>query len=85
MKKYKAEANWRVSIEIVECDKETESSVWIKGRRNNKRSSYENYFDTFDEAREFCLYSAVKKVVSAQRALEEANIMLDIVKGMKEP
>jgi len=33
-------------VYTVEVERETESSVWIKGRRNAKVSEYSQYFDT---------------------------------------
>lgn len=33
-------------IQEVQVERETTTSVWIKGRRNNKRSSHINYWDT---------------------------------------
>lgn len=62
MKKYKAEAHWRVKIELVECERETDSCVWMDGRRRNKKGEYENFFDTFDEAKGFCLKVAEQLV-----------------------
>jgi hypothetical protein len=34
----------------VECEKKTDSYVWINGRRNSKVSDYRSYYDTEIEA-----------------------------------
>lgn len=41
---------WKPEIVAVECERETASCVYINGRRNAKRSGYENYCDTWEEA-----------------------------------
>jgi hypothetical protein len=90
MKKYKTVSNVKNLIEEVEVERETELCVWVwvtrwGGRelaRAAKRSSYENYFDTWDEARDFLrdarqsrLDSARDAVTSAERALAEINAL----------
>lgn len=89
MKKYKTTGNWSATIEVVECEKETAASVWVKwnptsiARRNNKRSSYENYFDSFQEAKDFLIKQGKTKVESARRGLEEANSYLGNANGLR--
>lgn len=69
----------------VEVERESDSSVWIKGRRNNKRSTYENYFDSWDEAKAYLLEKAESKAASCRRQLEYANGILGNIKGLKNP
>jgi len=56
MKKYLAHT-WRgyitPKIKEVEIEKETPASVWINGRRYQKYSEYEKYYDSFLEAYTF--------------------------------
>lgn len=82
MIKYKA-GGYRYLVEPVEIEKETESTITIKGRRHNKRSEYENYFDTQDEALAYLKEKAIRKAESARRNLllaesEYAKLMSDI-------
>jgi hypothetical protein len=72
-------------IKPVEVERETESSVWISGRRQSKRSSYQNYFDSWEEARAFKIEDCEREVAAARRELEYANSKLGNIKGMKKP
>jgi hypothetical protein len=81
-------------IESVEVERETEQSVWVCGvwhgkkvapRRHSKRSDWDNYFDTWEEAKAFLLANAERKVAHARRELEIANSELGNVKGLKPP
>jgi hypothetical protein len=84
--KYKAtKCTWGKMIEPVQVEKETASSVWINGRRNAKRTSYENYFDTWEEAKEFLTEYAENMLATARRSLETAQGFAGNVKGLKAP
>lgn len=76
---------WRGRIKTVEVERETESSVWINGRRNAKLNNYKNYFDTWEEAHSYLMEKAQRKVNEARKSLEQANSELGTVKGMKPP
>jgi hypothetical protein len=67
MKYYEASFN---AIKPVEVEKESESSVWIKGRVNKKISSYTGFFKTWDEARNYLINQIQQKIDSAKRSLE---------------
>ena len=70
--KYKA--SFMMQIELVECIKETEKTVTLlNGRKANKRSDYENYFDTFEDAKKYCIYFYKKKVCEIGYNLEKAK------------
>jgi len=45
-------------IEAIECERETETSVWIRGGRQLKRTSFINFFDTWEDAKQFLLDKA---------------------------
>jgi hypothetical protein len=69
MKKYKTDAcSWGVPayIEEVEVERETESSVWIKGRRNAKVTDYAMYFDTWEDAHDYLLKKCDEKIAYAK-------------------
>ena len=73
MTKYKTgDTRWGVMAEIepVEVDKDTDSSVWIRGRRRAKVSEYEVFHDTWQSAHEHLLRKATERVESLIRQLE---------------
>ena len=70
MKMYKS--NWRGVLEV-EVERKSESSVWINGRRNALRSSYENYFATPEECKAFMLREAESVLKSAEGRVEHAR------------
>jgi len=80
--KYSETPEFRISK--VEIEKETDTSVWIRGMRNNKHSSFHNYFDTWKEAHEYILGLANNNVNRAILQLERAKGLLLIIYGLKE-
>lgn len=76
MKFYKARnSTWDTTkIEEVEVERATPDSVWINGRRNAKRSGYDNYFDSHDEAKAFLL----------EKATNEMNRAIDLLYRMEK-
>lgn len=83
MLKYKTGGCGNKLIESVEIDRETESSVFIGKNRNAKRSSWHNYFDTWDDAKSFLLKNAEDEAAGARIRLEYANSKLGNIKGLK--
>ena len=71
-------------IETIQVEKESEKSVWIDGRRCAKRSGFDNYFDSFDEAKEFLTEYADNRLDIARRNLQLAQSFAGNVKGLKE-
>ena len=84
MIKYKVSHYWRPEVEKVEIEKETDSSVWIKGRRGAKETQYHAFFDTFAEAKAFLIDVFEKKAQAVRSQLETANGHLGNAKGLKE-
>jgi len=90
MKKYMTCFN---EITEVEAEKETKLSVWItqenpfKTRttvsRHAKMSSYECYFDTWDDAHKHLMDRAEAKLDTARARLQHAQGELGNIKGMK--
>ncbi len=70
MKMYKN--NWQGIIEV-EVERKSESSVWINGRRNALRSSYENYFAAPEECKAFMLREAEAVLKMAEGRVEYAR------------
>jgi hypothetical protein len=88
MIKYRTEGTaFRVKAQItsVKVDRETETSIWIKGRRSNKVSQYEIYHDTWGDAHFHLLKEAGRHEQYALKKLEEANGCLGKVKAMEKP
>ena len=87
MIKYKTEG-WRGTpdpgIKILECERETEHCIWVKGRRYLKITENERYFDTWEEAHEYILALANKKVEGVRLQLGRAKDILRNIKGLKE-
>lgn len=75
----------RPRIDVIEVDRETESSVWIGGRRRAKQSVWDCYFDTFDEAKAFLTAKAEARLTAARLRLNDAQGFAGNVKGLKEP
>ncbi len=69
----------------VVVERANDKSVWINGRRSARRSSYENYFDTFEEGRDFlvgnlraAMDAADNRAAACFSHLAEACILLDL-------
>ena len=71
-------------IETVTIDRESGASVWVNDRRMAKSSSYKNYFDTWEEAKNFLVSRAETDIKYARARLEAANSKLGNIKGLKE-
>lgn len=94
--KYKVGA-FGAFIDVVQVERESTQSVWIKGwtfdagpgtgvpRKHAKRSAYDNYFDTWDEAKAFLVARAEAAVLNARAELAAANDTLGNAKGLKRP
>lgn len=73
MKKYLARFS---SIWLVEVEKESESCVWIRGRKRLKTSSYESYFDTFEDAKASIVSECNAQVERYKKQLHAAKSAL---------
>lgn len=87
---------WRTGlsakIERIEVERETESCVWFTPRwssggpvKHLKRTSYENYFDTWREAHAHLLAHATASLECARLHLAEAQVRHGNIVGMKPP
>ncbi len=86
MIKYRTTFFWAAEkIKPVEIERETDASVFIKGRRRAKRSSCESYFDTWEEAKAHLMSVAESKLNSARRELERCQGYYGNIKGLKKP
>ena len=71
-------------IKVVEVERETDSSIWINGRRNAKASSLEIYHDSWSAAKTYLLNSAKRKVASAESRLKACEEDLKRVEAIKD-
>lgn len=85
MLKYMAEHSWRDEIRAVEVEKETESSVWISGRRHPKVAKSATFHDTWDDAHAYLTAIAEGEVMRHRTALERAKSRAGNIKGMNCP
>jgi hypothetical protein len=56
-------------VKPVEIDKETDSSVWIGGRRRTKDSGWRPLFDTEREAWQHCIAESIGNVEAAEKSV----------------
>jgi len=72
-------------VEKVEVAGETDHFVkLLNGRKEAKQSDWCSYFDSFDDAKNYLIDKAQKRVDSLRRSLESANGELGQIKGIKE-
>lgn len=82
MIKYKT--RWE-EIKKIEISRESDSSVWdMQNRRHNKNGEWENYFDTFEEAKNYLIEEKNKEIKKAQEQLEYVMEKLKNVSNIKE-
>ena len=88
MIKYKAIPSWfniGAKITPVEVERETESSVWVKGRRSKKRTDFENYYDTWEQARDAFIHHAERAISSEKALLARYEDSLLAIQSMTKP
>lgn len=61
-------------IKQVEVERETDVSIWVN-----------NYWDTWEDARDFLMKQAEMKLADARRGLQVAQSEYENVKGLKAP
>lgn len=65
---------------FVTAEKETETSIWVRGNRRAKVSAFGRYFETFDEAKEDAVTNTAKRLRDAQEDVKRlTNQSLDLV------
>jgi len=88
IEKFKVRLNWRWDCEPkitrVECERETDKCVWIKGRRNLKESEYATYFDTFDLAKRALVVRQTQILGSNEHKLTKSEEVLIAIKELKD-
>jgi len=61
------------SVDAVDVERVTESSVWIDGRRNSIEGRYCSYFSEFADAKRHVVDHYLGKVESAKRRLNNCQ------------
>ena len=82
MKMYRT-SKWSFRIDETEAEKVSEKSVWIGGRRNDRLSSYHNYFETWEDAKNFIVSRCESNFQSANRLLDKRRSELETAKALK--
>jgi len=86
IRKYRT--GWGLSIESVDCTRETSSSVWPSDdtykQRVPKRANYHQYHDTWAEAKLYLVTNAENNRAKAQRVLAGAEEILRTVNALPD-
>jgi len=69
-------------IETVTALRATEKTVWIGNRRCARKSHYEKYFDTYEQAKAYLLDQAKMKLERAKDNLERSEENLKYVQSL---
>jgi len=89
MKKYKVNfhGDFHVNpkIEVVEVERETDSSIWVNGNRFSKRGAWKSYFNTFEEAKAALIEKQKEKNKRLERSLKRGTAVLNEVEALSEP
>jgi hypothetical protein len=84
MKKYQT-GHWKQDITEIEVERETDKSVWVDGHRSSKSEGFYRIFDTRNDAAEFLLELAERKMESAIfRASELKKAYAELDKRLKQ-
>jgi len=71
-------------IEAVEITKETDKSVFFGKEREQKRSSYQNWHDSFEDAKTFLLEAAKAELCQIEVRKNQINRDIKIIESLKE-
>ena len=83
IKKYRT-GSYGEPIEVVEVDRETEKSVWIKGHRNEKITNYHSYFDSWSEAHDYLVKKFRNEMSRSKAKYDGAKNRYQEVLSLKE-
>ncbi len=71
-------------IMMVIVERETESSVWVNGRRKAKKGDWHNYHHSWEEAREYLIKKARMHESACQGRLDSAKIKLNRISRLSK-
>lgn len=72
-------------IEPVEVERATEACVWVGGRRRNRLSEYDCFFESWELAYAYLMENAHAHVIAARNQLQMAQDVQGNIKGLKRP
>ena len=75
----------RKLIDEIEIERETDTSVWVNGRRHLKTSDMFQYWDTWDEAFEYLRDKAHQKISGIRNELTRAQDELAAILNLQKP
>lgn len=75
---------WGKTIEAKEVERETEHSVWVNGNRNAKWTSWHKYHNTWEEAKDYLLDMAKRRVKSYEDQLASAKESLSKIEKLEK-
>ncbi len=78
--KYKSYLNTITKVEVDE--RETKHSVWINGKKRAKVTNWDNYHDTWAEAKQHLMWRALQRVKVSNTRLCSAMDELIHVQGL---
>lgn len=87
MKKYRIDAgrhDLSARIDEIEVDRETDSSIWVNGRRLAKFTEWHNHYDTWDKAHTALMERQQSRCESLRRNLGYSEMRLDSIKMMRQ-
>lgn len=74
---------WFGKVEALEIEKETAQTVTRNGKREEKRSVWWNWHETFEDAKQFLIDDAQREVDMLRTRLEMAEGKLENAEGME--
>jgi hypothetical protein len=81
--------DYSLEIKPVAIERESESCVWInisgRSSRSNKKSSYDRYHDTWEEAHAYLVARCQRSVDALKEQLQKARTSLGQVESLKKP
>jgi len=90
MIKYKADIFRPSKIEVVEVIKETKSTIWIKQPGWDRKlcvrkyGRVDNYFDTFQQAKEFLLEKSKQKLTTLNNEIRHISAIMAKIEKLEE-
>lgn len=69
---------WKNNIEMKEFDitKETDSYFWVGKTKYKKSTNHESFFDTFEDAQQYLIEEAEKRIQETQNRIENDTQLL---------
>jgi len=70
---YEVPLRWGYKITPIKVEKETESSVWVDGRRRAKKTAYDKIFKTLEEAKRFMIARCEREIAEYEERISDAR------------